>query len=159
LLETLQKAENDQASHLGKTLVEPVAARFLALTQARYEGVRLGTDLDTQGVTAAGAARDPKALSVGTREQLATIFRLSLAERLQCSLLLDDQLVQSDSTRMAWFSQLLRSAATSIQMIVLTCRPRDYLEEAEMPHAGGPVFQDNPIGPIRALDLGRIIVG
>lgn len=159
LLEALQKAENEQASHLGKTLVEPVASRFLALTNARYEGVRLGTDLQTQGVTAAGGTRDTKALSVGTREQLATIFRLSLAERLQCSLLLDDQLVQSDSARMAWFSRLLRGAAASIQMIVLTCRPGDYLAEDEMPRDGGPVFRDNPIGPVRALDLGRIIAG
>ena len=111
-----------------------MASRFLALTRARYEGVQLGTDLETQGVTAAGGTRDTKALSVGTREQLATIFRLSLAERLHCSLLLYDQLVQSDPDRLRWFRSALRhTASVGVQIIVLTCRPDDYLEPAESP--------------------------
>jgi hypothetical protein len=50
-------------------------------------------------------------LSVGTREQLATLLRLAIAEQLRSAIVLDDHLVQTDATRLAWFRQTLRSAA------------------------------------------------
>jgi hypothetical protein len=92
-------------------------------------------------------------LSVGTRDQLSTIFRLSLAEQLQSSVLLDDQLTQSDAERMVWLRNLLRTLATSIQIIVFTCRPGDYLlpDELKMPRDSG----GNSC--VLAIDLARII--
>jgi uncharacterized protein YhaN len=48
--------------------------------------------------------------------------------------LLDDQLVQSDPDRLRWFRHALRqTASVGVQIIVLTCRPDDYLEPAESP--------------------------
>ena len=69
---------------------------------------------------------------MGTREQLSTLYRLSLAEYLQTVIVLDDQLVQSDDTRMDWFRALLTEKARSFQIVVVTCRPGDYLEAGEL---------------------------
>ena len=64
---------------------------------------------------------------MGTREQLSTLYRLSLAEYLGSTIVLDDQLVQSDENRMDWFRALLTEKAHSFQIVVFTCRPSDYL--------------------------------
>jgi uncharacterized protein YhaN len=76
-----------------------------------------------------GAPREVSELSVGTKEQLATLIRLAIAAHLQTSVVLDDQLVHSDSERLKWFGQRLGSSAREHchQVIVFTCRPGDYL--------------------------------
>jgi hypothetical protein len=33
----------------------------------------------------------------------------------------------TDNTRFAWFGQTLRSAATTTQVIILTCHPEEYI--------------------------------
>ena len=146
LCDTLKEAERAQATHLGSVLAPDLAARFQALAGARYGGVALGPHLSLEGVHAAGDRRDFDRLSIGTREQLSTLFRLCLAERLRSALLLDDQLVQSDPDRLRWFRQALRDTArTGVQVIVLTCRPDDYLEPAETP-------------PPHVIDLGGVVL-
>src|SRR5207247_5766540 len=52
-------------------------------------------------------ARQLEQLSVGTREQLATLLRLAIAGYLHTAVVLDDQLVHSDSERLGWFSERL----------------------------------------------------
>jgi uncharacterized protein YhaN len=66
---------------------------------------------------------------VGTREQLATLLRLAIAGYLQTAIILDDQLVHSDSARLEWFKRcfLDSSRAHNHQVVVFTCRPGDYL--------------------------------
>ena len=85
--------------------------------------------METAGIEAAGDQRPVDTLSVGTREQLATIFRLSLAEQLKSVLVLDDQLAQTDGVRMKWFREKIQESARKIQIVVFTCRPEDYLGE------------------------------
>jgi chromosome segregation ATPase len=131
LVDTLKQAERDEASHLGRAVVEPVSQRFKALTGGRYGKLEMGPSLETQGITAAGKRRDVSALSVGTKEQLATILRLSLADSLKTCLILDDQLAQSDDERLRWVRNVLCDCASRFQIIVLTCRPEAYLEEVE----------------------------
>ena len=123
----------------------------------RYQGVQLTADLGTDGVLIAGTVRAPKRLSVGTREQLSTLYRLSLGEYLQTVVVLDDQLVQSDQHRMDWFRALLTEKARSFQIVVFTCRPDDYLAAAAMVPAAGPTFVDDEGGLVRAIDLGRAV--
>jgi AAA domain-containing protein len=147
LTEALKEAERNQATHLGNVLAPDLTARFLALAGGRYAGIALSPHLRLESVFAAGAPREKEQLSIGTREQLSTLFRLSLAERLKTALLLDDQLVQSDPDRLRWFRQALRqTVATGVQVIVLTCRPDDYLEPAESP-------------PPHVIDLRTVVVG
>ena len=85
------------------------------------------------------------ALSVGTRDQLATLLRLALARHPKAPLLLDDHLVHTDPARLGWFRRALLAAATGMQVVVLTCRPEDYLAP------------DGTADGIHAIDVGRAI--
>ncbi len=132
LKNTLLEAEREEGVHLGRALGGPIAERFGELTHGRYGHLNLGPDLATPSITAAGAPRELGALSVGTREQLSTIFRLTLAEKLNSAVMLDDQLTQTDSLRMAWLRDLIRVVTRQIQVVVFTCRPSDYVLPEEM---------------------------
>jgi len=143
-------------SNLGQVLAPAIASRFQTLTQRRYESLQLSAQLGTEGVVVGGAARPAARLSVGTREQLSTLYRLSLAEYLQATVVLDDQLVQSDDSRMDWFRALLIEKARIFQIIVFTCRPGDYLTAASMVPDGSD-HADTDDGLIRAIDLERAL--
>ncbi len=154
LRKTLLEAEREEGVHLGRALGDPIARRFAELTDRRYGGLALGPDLETYTISAAGDGRSVGALSVGTRDQLSTIFRLSLAERLQSAVMLDDQLTQSDAERMLWLRDLIRELAANIQILVFTCRPADYLLPGEM-KAGRKSETGKPA--IRSIHLAQII--
>jgi len=155
LLDQMKEADAAQASNLGLVLAPAIASRFQSLTDRRYEAVRLTSSLGTEGVVVAGAVRPSERMSVGTREQLSTLYRLSLAEYLQTVVVLDDQLVQSDESRMDWFRALLKEKSRGFQIVVFTCRPRDYLEKSSMVPKGKGLLVDTYNGFIRAIDLGR----
>jgi AAA domain-containing protein len=157
LLEQMKQADAAQASNLGQALAPAIAGRFEALTQRRYENVRLTAQLGTEGVVVAGAVRPTERISVGTREQLSTLYRLSMAEYLCTTVVLDDQLVQSDGTRMDWFRALLAEKAHSFQIVVFTCRPGDYLAAHAMVPKGKGVYRDTDGGLVRAVDLRRAV--
>jgi len=82
---------------------------------------------------------------------------LSLAEYLRAAIVLDDQLVQSDNTRMDWFRALLTEKARSFQIIVFTCRPSDYLLPNALVPQGSTVYADTDGGFVRAVDLVRAL--
>jgi hypothetical protein len=131
LRQTLRDAEQEEGTHLGRALAEPIAKRFADLTAGRYGQLALGPNLETQGIAVAGQDRPVGLLSVGTRDQLSTIFRLTLAEELKTAVILDDQLTQTDSGRMSWLRDLLKEISANIQVIVFTCRPDDYVFPAK----------------------------
>ncbi len=128
LTQTLRAVENEQGVHLGRALEGPVSERFERLTAGRYPSVGLDRELGLTGVMAAGQPRGFKDLSMGTREQLATILRLCVAEQTGSALVLDDHLAQTHRQRIVWFRRTLEQAADRIQVIVLTARPEDYLD-------------------------------
>ena len=127
LQETLAEAEKEDAAHLGDALVKPVSERMNALTGGRYEEVGIGPQLDATGIRLGGDERSFGDVSVGTREQIALLLRLSIAEALESFLILDDHLTQSDPERMKWIRDLLGQAAKNIQVVVMTCHPNAYL--------------------------------
>jgi hypothetical protein len=151
LAQTLRSVENEQGVHLGRALSEPVSERFQRLTRGRYGRIELDAALGFEGIQIAGQARPYRELSEGTQEQLATIFRLCIAEQLGAALVLDDHLAQTHQERVAWFRGALREAAERIQILVLTARPEDYLEEGELEAA------TDPRSPMRVIDLERMI--
>jgi len=153
----MKGADSAQASNLGQALGPAIAGRFQDLTRRRYETVQLTAHLATDGILVSGAVRPAEQISVGTREQLSTLYRLSLAEYLDSTIVLDDQLVQSDDDRMDWFRALLAEKARNLQILVFTCRPSDYLAKAAMVPKGSPVHADSDGGFVRAVDLGRVI--
>jgi DNA repair exonuclease SbcCD ATPase subunit len=136
LLTEIESVEAARTSHLGRTLAAPISETFRALTGGRYGQLGLDPDLKTRDIAAVGAARDVSDLSVGTREQLATLIRLAIAGHLQTALILDDQLVHSDPERLNWFRERLNASARerAHQVIVFTCRPDDYLPAGGEPN-------------------------
>lgn len=126
--ETLLEVEKEETAHLGRALVDPVSERISNLTGGRYGGMEIGPDLDATGIRFAGAERKFDELSVGAREQIAILLRISIAEALGAFVVLDDQLTQSDRLRLAWLRNLLGEAARRIQVVVMTCHPEDYKE-------------------------------
>jgi hypothetical protein len=161
LRDTLRETEDTEGAHLGRALSTPVTERFVDLTAKRYGALSLGPTLATKGVSVTGAAAPADAvldaLSVGTKEQLATLLRLAIAEQLHSAIVLDDHLVQTDATRLAWFRQTLRITAMTTQVIILTCHPEDYVPREDFPTGEGPPFRDVAAGAVRAIDLGRAI--
>jgi len=154
LRKTLREAEQEEGTHLGHALAEPVAKRFAALTTGHYGKLALGPNLETEGISVAGENRLVELLSVGTRDQLSTVFRLTLAEQLKTAVILDDQLTQSDARRMLWLRDLLKEIARNIQVIVFTCRPDDYL----VPAGGrGRTKREDEQPKVRAVDLEQFI--
>jgi DNA repair exonuclease SbcCD ATPase subunit len=157
LLEEMKEADAAQASNLGQALGPAIAGRFQELTRRRYETVQLTAQLATEGIMVSGVVRSTEQISVGTREQLSTLYRLSLAEYLGSTIILDDQLVQSDDNRMDWFRALLAEKARNFQILVFTCRPTDYLRASDLVPPGTTAHADFDSGFVRAVDLGRAL--
>jgi DNA repair exonuclease SbcCD ATPase subunit len=157
LLDQMKEADAAQASNLGLALVPAISEHFTQLTRQRYDTVKLSAQLGTEGVVFGGTVRSTEYLSVGTREQLSTIFRLSLAEYLRTTIVLDDQLVQSDASRMDWFRNLLQEKARLFQIIVFTCRPGDYLPQTALVPEGSSLQADMDGELTRAIDLGKAL--
>ena len=117
-------------------LVEPVRARLAPLLRQLWpeaEPVLEPASLAPRGLRREGVFEALDTLSVGTREQLAILVRLALAELLleregeaPC-LILDDALVFADEARFERMQAILAGAAKRLQVLLLTCRPRDFL--------------------------------
>lgn len=157
LRETLEDVEKEGSTHLGRALAAPVSARLAELTQRRYEAVRLDPHLKSE---AAIVGADHKAsaldvLSVGTRDQVATLLRLTVAEHLKSAVVLDDHLVHSDEARLAWFREALRDTALKTQIVIVTCRPGDYASEADLPRDAAT--RDLAGGLTRLIDATKVI--
>ena len=133
LLEILREAEAEAAAHLGKALVEPVSQRVAELTGGAYGAVEIDPALSTRSIEVAGNQRQLSRLSVGTRDQVATVLRLTIAEKLGSTVVLDDQMVQSDASRMRWLRAFMTDCAREIQILVLTCHPEHYQVAAGSP--------------------------
>lgn len=158
LADTLREVENSDGAHLGRALAGPLAERFAALTGGRYGAVSIDQELQLadECIEAGGQLRSYDELSAGTQDQLATLFRLCIAEQLDSAIVLDDHLSQSDPDKIRWFRDRLRQSVHTIQVIVITCRPEDYLLPDEFP-AAGEMVRDRAGGSLRAIDLAQVI--
>lgn len=159
LRDTLREVENEESTHLGRALAGPVTARFEELTNSRYRDLKLSPTLTAEGLNAANANAPQnevlEALSVGTREQLAALIRLTIADQLKSTIVLDDHLVHTDRARLGWFQDILQRTAVNAQVIVLTCRPEDYLAPQDLPTDSAN--RDLAAGTIRVIDAARVL--
>ena len=120
---------------LRERLVEPIGQRLRPLLQRVFPGADPVFDPEALRLTHLrrdGVEEAYGSLSVGAREQLAVLVRLAFASLLAeregeapC-LILDDALVYADDTRFEAMKAILQRVARDMQIIVLTCRPRDY---------------------------------
>jgi DNA repair exonuclease SbcCD ATPase subunit len=110
----------------------PVALRIRPYLQDLFPDAEIAVDetLQITSVRRDGAGDEPfEQLSEGTREQIAILVRLALAELLceqglPAVVVLDDALVFSDDERIQRMFRILERAAERLQILVLTCRER-----------------------------------
>ncbi len=130
LHEALDEAQSDSKERwLG-----PVKARvtpYLRLLAPDGEVVLDEETLEIRGVRRQGRHEPFDALSVGAREQMAVITRLALADVLRgagrpSAVILDDALVNTDEARLERMHLILHRAAENLQVLILTCRERDF---------------------------------
>ncbi len=130
LLDTLKAAERDAK----ETFLGPVRERikpYLRLLFPDAELVLADGDMAISHLRRGGIDEPFDSLSVGTREQLAVLTRLAFADFLRdkgrpAAIILDDALAYSDDQRFDRMQLVLRKAAERLQVIILTCRERDY---------------------------------
>ncbi|MCB2011835.1 MAG: hypothetical protein KDF64_14765 [Geminicoccaceae bacterium] len=116
-------------------LTEPVRTRLERQLPFVIPGAGAFFDADDFSLSEIRRSEQPEAfetLSIGTREQLSIMVRLALAELLleqdgeAPPVILDDALVYADEERFDRMKTLLARAGRSLQILILTCRPRDY---------------------------------
>ena len=156
LMDTLREVENTHGAHLGKALSGPLSTRLSELSSGRYAQLEIDPHLKGQGLQAAGSNRSFGSLSEGTKDQVATLFRLGIAEHLGSAIILDDHLNQSDPEKIQWFLQHLCETSKKIQVILITCRPGDYLKAGQWPMNDQPHL-DLPEAGMRAVNLGKSV--
>jgi len=130
LVQTLIEAERDAK----EAFLGPVLARVDPFLRLVLPDARVSLDeetLEITGVEREGRAEPYARLSVGTREQLSILVRLAFAVYLRergypATVILDDALVYADDERFDRMQLALRKAAESVQVLILTCRPRDW---------------------------------
>jgi hypothetical protein len=130
LAKTLSDAERDAK----EAFLEPVLKRvdpFLRLLLPEARITLHEETLEITGVAREGREEPFETLSVGTREQLSVLVRLAFAVYLRekgvpAAVILDDALVYADDDRFDRMQLALQKAAATVQILILTCRPRDW---------------------------------
>ncbi|WP_018719100.1 AAA family ATPase [Arhodomonas aquaeolei] len=121
------------ASAARRTFLGPVMERlgpYLRMLMPDAELV-LDDTLTLTGVRRGGQEEAFGDLSLGTREQLAILVRLAFADLVAergepVPVILDDALAFADERRFEVMKLALARAAERHQVLVLTCRPREY---------------------------------
>ena len=125
----LDAAATRTRDRFAKPVVERLAPYLqLILPQARLV---LGEDLAPQALERGSAREDFARLSGGTQEQLGLLVRLAFARLLAdtgtpAPLIIDDAVVNTDDDRLMRLFQALQHAAQRHQVLVLSCRQRDF---------------------------------
>lgn len=130
LLATVLKAAEAEAKELFLAPVLSKVAPYLRLVIPEAK-LMLDDNLEISSIERDGRAEPYELLSVGTREQISVLVRLAFAVYLRekgfpAMVILDDTLVYSDPDRFDHMQLALRKAAETVQIIVLTCRPREW---------------------------------
>ena len=129
LRNTLQKAEQEE-----RVSLKPLIERLDPYVKMVFPDAELHLNEDNLGVDKLDRkdANEPfDSLSIGTREQIAVLVRLAMADLLRergkpVMLILDDPLVNSDDGRFDRMACALRRAAKHLQILILTCHETRY---------------------------------
>ncbi len=127
---TLVEAQRQAREHwLGPIKTE--VAPYLRLIHPGSEIELDDTTLEIKGLHRGGVEEEFRRLSAGAREQVAVVTRIALAQVLKkgghpATVILDDALVNTDEKRLERMHLVLQKAAEDLQIIILTCRERDF---------------------------------
>ncbi len=127
------EALEEAARNAREAYLQPLLGRLQPYLDAVFPGARpvIGETLEMAGL-ARGHEEGFEQLSIGAREQLAILTRLAFADLLAQEgesppVILDDALVYADEGRFETMKALLSRSARRHQVLILTCRPREYL--------------------------------
>jgi uncharacterized protein YhaN len=125
-----------------ETFLRPVAERVQPYLKLLLPGteLKLNEEMNIVGLQRGAVEEKFESLSLGTREQLAVLTRLAFADLMRehgqpATVLLDDAIVFADDQRFDRMLHILQKAAQHLQIIVLTCREREYQA------AGAPIIR------------------
>ena len=127
---TLVEAQRQAREHwLGP--IKSEVAPYLRLIHPGAEIELDDSTLEIRGLHRGGVEEQFGRLSAGAREQVAVVTRIALAQVLKkgghpATVILDDALVNTDEKRLERMHLVLLKAAEDLQIIVLTCRERDF---------------------------------
>ena len=129
LRNTLQKAKQDE-----KVPLTPLMERLAPYVEMVFPDAKLHLNKDSLEIDKLhreNASESFDSLSIGTREQIAVLVRLAMADLLReqgkpVMLILDDPLVNSDDGRFDRMACALRRAAKHLQILILTCHETRY---------------------------------
>lgn len=132
-LQLLARELDASATRTRDRFAKPVVARMAPYLQLMLPQSQLvlGEDLSPQLLERGTTREEFSRLSGGTQEQLGLIVRLALARLLAdnaspAPLIIDDAVVNTDDERLMRLFQALRVAAQSHQVLMLSCRERDF---------------------------------
>lgn len=134
---------NDARRQARERWFGPIKARVAPYLRLIHPETEIDLDEETLDVRALhrdGIEEKFERLSTGAREQVAVVARLALAHVLKqgghpATVILDDALVNTDEERLERMHRVLKEAARELQVIVLTCRERDFRD------LGAPIFR------------------
>ena len=125
-----------RTEHVDNAFVSPYQKFVTVVGEIAPEIGDVTVRLDEETLEITGVARDGreepfKTLSGGMREQLSILVRLAFAVYLRekgypAAVILDDALVYADDVRFDSMQLVLRKAAETVQILILTCRARDW---------------------------------
>ena len=131
----LMKELDAAATRTRDRFARPVVGRLAPYLQLMWPEAHLvlGEDLAPQALERRGVREEFARLSGGTQEQLGLLVRLAFAQLLAdtgtpAPLIIDDAVVNTDDDRLKRLFQALQLAAKSHQVLVLSCRERDFDE-------------------------------
>jgi len=132
-VELLYSALTEAELTARETFLQPIAERVHPYLRLLLPGteLRMNEEMDIVGLQRGAVEEKFECLSLGTREQLAVLTRLAFADLMReqgqpAAVLLDDAIVFADDQRFGRMLHILQKAAKRLQIIVLTCRERDY---------------------------------
>lgn len=135
-LEFLRAAEEKVHRNIAPILADTVRGWLPKITANRYADARVNPERLTVAVCGEdGAWRDAARLSLGAREQIYLLLRMSVVEHLTkpgevCPLILDDITTQCDGERTSAILGMLHEVSRRRQVILLS-QESDVLEWAE----------------------------
>lgn len=139
LWEQFQAARKELERDIVAPLRQRLSGRIQNLTRSRYQSVAMQPDFKAESLlTAEGQTAPLNDLSFGTREQLAFLSRLCLAEMLSEKepnlVVFDDNLVHTDPARLELACRMLEEAAQGCQILLLSCHPERFLPKLTQAH-------------------------
>ncbi|MBW2089904.1 MAG: hypothetical protein JRI37_13155 [Deltaproteobacteria bacterium] len=115
----------DQQAFVG--LKRDIESFIAGMTDKRYEEIKIDESLPTGFVRSDGNVIETDLLSTGTLDVLGLALRLSMANYFlkdqEAFLVMDDPLVDMDSSRQSNAADLLKEYSKTKQLIIFTCHP------------------------------------